>query len=450
MLDLTFQFLSTFFLFYLFILFCSINNTKEMSHSAYYRLKKHRQFKRCSNIETIASDGNSPMEIDVPSNSPSYPQSIDSSEHTDTLEHDDYNYSNYFDNNSSNLSDSSFGYSDRSPDGSLPDHESPRQSPNTDNDELNNILTKPSFREKLQDWAVKHKSNLTVEIIEDLLGILRAENIPNLPKSATTLLQTKSNTNIKLMNSLKNTTGFYMYLGIEQSLRDIITEEYSDTVIRLLFNIDGLPLFNGSNQQFWPNLGLILHNDYDSQPFIVSVYSGDSKPQNIDYYLEDYVKEAKHLIQNGVTIGQITFRVEIVGFSCDTPARSFVKKCKGHGGFYACERCETRGKTINKKRVYPNMTSRLRTKSSFITKSQNEHHLGAGTSPLLGIPDFDPVKSIFLDSMHLLYLGVMKWIMYQLLGTKKFNKKCKLPVSFKFKIEDISEVYTKRVSKKKI
>lgn len=300
-------------------------------------------------IETIASDGISPMEIDVPSNSPSYPQSINSSEHTDTLEHDDYNYSNYFDNNSSNLSDSSFGYSDRSPDGSLPDHESPQQSPNTDNDELNNILTKPCFREKLQDWAVKHRSNLTVEIIEDLLGMLGAENIPNLPKSATTLLQTKSNTNIKLMNSLKNTTGFYMYLGIEQSLRDIITEEYSDTVIRLLFNIDGLPLFNGSNQQFWPNLGLILHNDYDSQPFIVSVYGGNSKPQNIDYYFEDYVKEAKHLIQNGVTIGQITFRVEIVGFLCDTPARSFVKECKGHGGFYACERCETRGKTIKKK-----------------------------------------------------------------------------------------------------
>jgi len=58
----------------------------------------------------------------------------------------------------------------------------------------------------------------------------------------------------------------------------------------------------------------------------------------------------------------------------------------------------------------------------------NEHHLGAGTSPFLGIPDFDPVKSIFLDSMHLLYLGIMKWIMHQLLGTKKINKKCKLPV----------------------
>jgi len=89
----------------------------------------------------------------------------------------------------------------------------------------------------------------------------------------------------------------------------------------LLYNIDGLPLFNGSNQQFWPNLGLFLHNDYESQPFIVAVYSGDSKPQNIDYYLEDYVKEAKNLIQNRVTIGQMTFRIEIVEFLCDTTTR---------------------------------------------------------------------------------------------------------------------------------
>ena len=68
-------------------------------------------------------------------------------------------------------------------------------------------------------------------------------------------------------------------------------------------------------------------------------------------FLEDFVSEAKCLVLNGVNIGQVTFKIEVVGFSCDTPARSFVKKCKGHGGYYACERCETRGTTIKKKRV---------------------------------------------------------------------------------------------------
>jgi len=290
--------------------------------SAYYRLKKHRKLKQRSDVEsmtsyveqnvseTLDSSIDLPMEIDVSCNSPTYSQYIDISKHPDIHEHDNSS-SNYFDNSSQNLSDSSFGYSDRSPDGSLPDHEFSQNLLNLSDDDQKDILVEPSFCEKLQDWAVKYRNHLTVEMIEDLLGILREENIPDLPKSATTLLQTKSNTNIKPMNSLKNTTGFYMYLGIEQGLKDIITDEYSENVIRLLFNIDGLPLSNGSNQQFWPILGLILHNNYDSQPFIVAVYSGDSKPfivavysgdskpQSIDEYLEDYVKEAKSLIENG-------------------------------------------------------------------------------------------------------------------------------------------------------
>lgn len=99
-------------------------------------------------------------------------------------------------------------------------------------------------------------------------------------------------------------------------------------------------MFNGSNQQFWAILELVLHQEYESQPFIIAVYSGDSKPKNVYDFLENFVLEIKNLIENGITIGQTTFRVEIVGFSCDTPARPFIKKCKGHGGYYVCERCE--------------------------------------------------------------------------------------------------------------
>jgi len=125
----------------------------------------------------------------------------------------------------------------------------------------------------------------------------------------------------------------------------------------------------------------------------------------------------KTLIQNGVVINQRVFAVEIFGFSCDTPARSFIKKCKSHGGFYACERCETKGQTRNKKRIFSNMNSKWRTGWSFKSQCQIEHHLGI--SKFLDIPNFDPVLSVFLDSMHLLYLGIMKWILQQLLGKKE-------------------------------
>lgn len=52
--------------------------------------------------------------------------------------------------------------------------------------------------------------------------------------------------------------------------------------------------------------------------------------------------------------------------------------------------------------------------------------MGDDSSPLLDIPEFDTVRSVFLDPMHLLYLRIMKWILRQLLGKNKVNRKCKL------------------------
>lgn len=76
--------------------------------------------------------------------------------------------------------------------------------------------------------------------------------------------------------------------------------------------------------------------------------------------------------------------------------------------------------------MYPSIKSKLRTKKSFTRQHQSEHHLD-GRTRLLDIPKFDPVRCVFLDSMHLLYLGIMKWILQQLLGTKSHvNRKCKL------------------------
>ena len=84
------------------------------------------------------------------------------------------------------------------------------------------------------------------------------------------------------------------------------------------------------------------------------------------------------------------------------PARSFIKCCKGHGGFYECERCVIKRSTINKKRVYSKTDCELRTKESYITKKQIEHHTVNVTSPLIRIPNFDPVCQVFLDPMYAL------------------------------------------------
>ena len=91
--------------------------------------------------------------------------------------------------------------------------------------------------------------------------------------------------------------------------------------------------------------------------------------------------------------------MELVGFVCDTPARSFLKCCKGHRGFYACERCEVKEASVknrrrNKKWVYANIYAKSRTNRFFLMQTQREYH--NGKSPLLRMTEFDPVK-IFLQ-----------------------------------------------------
>lgn len=67
--------------------------------------------------------------------------------------------------------------------------------------------------------------------------------------------------------------------------------------------------------------------------------------------------------------------MEVVGFSCVHLQDRSLKNCKGHGGFYVCERCETRDRTRNRKRVYPSIRTRRRTKISFRRQRQIKHRL---------------------------------------------------------------------------
>ena len=102
--------------------------------------------------------------------------------------------------------------------------------------------------------------------------------------------------------------------------------------------------------------------------------------------------------------------------------------------FYAYERYIVKGSTINKKRIYSEVDCELRTKDSFTNKKQLEHHTGKMDSPLILIPNFDPVHQVFLDSMHLFHLGVMKTIFGKFIDT---SSKYKLGTQQKNELADI-------------
>lgn len=160
-------------------------------------------------------------------------------------------------------------------------------------------------------------------------------------------------------------------------------------------------------------------------PVVIALYFGDSKPSSTEDYLKDLIIERNEYILNGITLNEVNYSFKIMCVVADAPARAFIKCCKSPGGFFACERCCTEGITKNRKRIYPQMDCNLRTKDSFMCKSQLEHHLENVQSLLCELENFDPVNDVALDSMHLLYLGVMKNLLEKLLVVKKHPARLK-------------------------
>lgn len=131
------------------------------------------------------------------------------------------------------------------------------------------------------------------------------------------------------------------------------------------------------------------------------------------------------------------FSISIKAFICDRPGRSFMKNMKNHGGYYACERCTVPGTRFEKRMIYPtdHANCQPRTDESFRLQSNKEHHLGL--SPLIIIkPKIDMVYQLVLDSMHLLFLGVMKKLLECWLEGNN-NKKLKISNAAKIKLSDM-------------
>jgi len=185
--------------------------------------------------------------------------------------------------------------------------------------------------------------------------ILRRRLIPNLPAKSKTFLKTKSaNYQIKDFRSNNNTIiGEFIYFGIAAGLQRCVNKEvHLRDILDLQINCDGLPLYKSSTKQFWPILCKI-HNSPDVyKPFPVAIFCGNEKPNNLNNYFNDFIKEMNKLTREGVIIKERIFKVRIMCFVCDRPVRSFLKCIKDHGGYNACKRCLVSGQRYQNRTVY--------------------------------------------------------------------------------------------------
>ena len=274
--------------------------------------------------------------------------------------------------------------------------------------ENDNKKEETSIINDIRKWA--RSCNTPYAHVDSLLRVLN-KYLPELPITSTTLFKVPEKIfKIEAFNPESNDdTSEFMYCGIEKQLHRIVNPAlHSNHILNLQFGIDGLPLYKSSAKEFWPILGKIYDKQLSYKPFTIAVYCGSGKPVCIKLFLSKFVTELNDLLMNGVEIEGKVFKISIMCFICDRPARAFIKCIKGHTGFYACERCCVKGYRQNNRTLFPLDGSLKRTDDSFRSQENKGHYLSM-ISPLTQInPPIDMVGSFVLDFMHLCCLGVSK------------------------------------------
>ncbi|KAL4134725.1 hypothetical protein QTP88_006447 [Uroleucon formosanum] len=144
------------------------------------------------------------------------------------------------------------------------------------------------------------------------------------------------------------------------------------------------------------------------------IYWGYKKPLDSNEFLTDFCEEITNLINNGIQFkidnqNVVTKKVILDTIVCDSPAKSFVLKIKGHVRFFSCTKCETEGQYMRNRLCFPKINALKRTHESFKNKLQEQHHLTNTTmTELIYIPTLDIIQIFSLDYMHLCCLGVIK------------------------------------------
>lgn len=131
----------------------------------------------------------------------------------------------------------------------------------TTNDEASNPQT--IVTESLAEWVVT--SRIPHKHVNGLLQILNKKaNLDFVPLDCRTLLKTKRGK----LTFVDMPPGKYYHLGVASALVSVLDMISSNghpipDVLRILFNVDGIPLTNSSSSEFWPILCKVIGKKRD-------------------------------------------------------------------------------------------------------------------------------------------------------------------------------------------
>ena len=123
--------------------------------------------------------------------------------------------------------------------------------------------------------------------LDELLAILKARLLPDLPKCAKTFLGTTgAQDNIIAMQNKKDSVGKFVYLGVAKGLSSCINPDFHlNNVIEPQVNVDELPLLKFGNREFCPKLCKVYCDTAVYEPFPAAIYFGESRPGDVNLYL---------------------------------------------------------------------------------------------------------------------------------------------------------------------
>lgn len=178
-------------------------------------------------------------------------------------------------------------------------------------------------REKLMIWAISHK--ITHYALKDLFTIWNFAITHILPKDPRTFLETPTQISLKKLQN-----GYYWHNGLVDNLNRVL-QKLPDlpSLLSLNVNVDGLPIYNSSRSEFWPILCNIQEIP-EVKPLIIGIFCGEGKPASLTEFLEDFVREAKQAMTDGIVIkctdaSRKHVIIKIRSFICDSPARAYIK-----------------------------------------------------------------------------------------------------------------------------
>lgn len=187
-------------------------------------------------------------------------------------------------------------------------------------------------------WAVEY--NIPHNVVNGLLkGLKKHECFNDLSADCRTILKTPFSVSKHIR---KVEPGLYHHFGLANGIKLNLPLNVDE--VKIVIGINGLPISKSSSNQFWPILAYIeVESPLQKQVFLVGLNYGTEKPNYSNDFLLDFIEEAKELTSNGILINSVKINVIINVFCCDSPAKSFILKVKGHSGFSSCTRCKIEG-----------------------------------------------------------------------------------------------------------